>query len=89
MVLGPASHEPSREKTLSDIRLGDWWRYALSLRALCTNCGAERPVPMSGLFKAYGEEMRITEADLPRIAKRSRCLSCGEVGKVTLVIVEG
>lgn len=76
------------EVPLHSIRLADWWRTGITMRALCS-CGAERQVPIHGLLKVYKDDGRIAEGMLPSIAEKVRCLSCGKRGSVSLRIVRG
>lgn len=68
---------PAELPPLHTIRLGDWYIWGLSLRALCS-CGAERVVP--NLVTILGPEYRLTEQYFPILSKRLTCLSCGKRG---------
>jgi hypothetical protein len=82
-ILGPAHSLPRHELPPT---IGEWWRHGITLRTKC-QCGADREVPTSTLITELGAGMSISEADLPELAKRMKCLSCKERGKVTLRLV--
>jgi hypothetical protein len=79
----------SQRPDLALIRLGDWWHYSITLRALCP-CGAERPIPMASVLKMFGPEQRWHEGhDNQRLAKALVCGTCGQKGRASVMVVWG
>jgi hypothetical protein len=72
-------------------RIGDWWRYGISLRALCLDCGAERQIPPARILTFFGgDEHRFNlDRDGPRLANALVCGSCKAKGRATVRLVKG
>jgi hypothetical protein len=88
-VRGPASHEPTRPKTINDIRIGDWATRGYFLKAKCPNCGADRQVDPVFVHTFFGQEHHWNEGtDNDRIGKRLRCGTCGHRGATVRVVTD-